>query len=134
MTRHADVSTETHVRKILREHLDRAAQTGNRPGVVALARHFGLTNTTFRRHFPDVAKEISAARTASPSEDRARDTTRYDRLVARNAKLRRTNQELQAHIKLAAAHIQRLALENTRLTEQLEADAKVTRIPRCSPR
>jgi hypothetical protein len=128
MSRHTAVPSEAHVRKVLREQQDRAEQTGTRPSVLALARHFGLSNTTFRRHFPGIASEISAARTAPPLEDQPRGASRYDRLVERNAKLRRANRDLSAHVQLAAAHIQRLALENARLTQQLEAASKVTRI------
>ncbi|WP_394622410.1 hypothetical protein JNUCC0626_49630 (plasmid) [Lentzea sp. JNUCC 0626] len=113
---------------MLREQQDQAEQNGRRPSVLALARHFGLSNTTFRRHFPGIANEISAARTAPPSEDQPHGASRYDRLVERNAKLRRVNRDLSAHVRLAAAHIQRLALENARLTQQLEAASKVTRI------
>ncbi|GAB3943897.1 hypothetical protein GCM10029976_067190 [Kribbella albertanoniae] len=113
---------------MLREQLDRAEQTGGRPSVLALARHFGLSNTTFRRHFPSIASEIGTARTTPPPEDQPRGASRYDRLVERNAKLRRANRDLSDHIKLAAAHIQRLALENARLTQRLEAASKVTRI------
>jgi hypothetical protein len=128
MSRHTAVPPEAHVRKVLREQLDRAAQTGERPSVLALARRFGLSNTTFRRHFPGIANEISSARTAPPPEEHPRGASHYDRLVERNAKLRRANRDLAAHIKLAAAHIQRPALENARLTQQLDAASKVTRI------
>lgn len=128
MSRHTAVPSEAHVRKVLHELQDRAEQNGTRPSVLGLARHFGLSNTTFRRHFPGVARDISAARTAPPSEGQPHGASRYDRLVERNAKLRRANRDLSAHIKLAAAHIQRLALENARLTRQLEAASQVTRI------
>jgi hypothetical protein len=41
-------------------------------------RALGLSNTTFRRHFPDIARDIAeAARTSAPGH--------YDQLVARNA-------------------------------------------------
>ncbi|MFC5855117.1 hypothetical protein ACFPZI_26040 [Streptomyces chlorus] len=39
--------------------LRRTEETGQRPGVLALARQFSMSNTTFRRHFPDITREIA---------------------------------------------------------------------------
>lgn len=52
--------------------------------------------------------------------------SRYDELVARNAKLKRRNRELNDHLTLAAAHIQRITLENQRLRQGLESATGVT--------
>jgi len=97
--------------------------------VLALARHFGLSNTTFRRHYPEIAREIAQARTApTDSPPGSGQPSAFDRLVARNAKLKRTNRLLADQLKLAAAHLQRLAVENDRLRELADDCAGVTRI------
>ena len=36
--------------------------TERRPSVLAVARGLRLSNTAFRRHFPDITQQISAAR------------------------------------------------------------------------
>ncbi|MWA07876.1 hypothetical protein [Streptomyces sp. BA2] len=54
--------TEQQVREALRQQQDRARASGRRPSTLALARHFGLPNTSFRRAFPDIAHEVSRAR------------------------------------------------------------------------
>jgi hypothetical protein len=58
----------------------------------------------------------------------------HDRLVARNAKLRRYNRELTTQLALAAAQIQNLALRNERLKEALEKTSNVTSINSRAPR
>ncbi|MEU9291463.1 hypothetical protein AB0D57_44320 [Streptomyces sp. NPDC048275] len=138
MTRSVDAPSEPRVRAALEELRQRADDHGTRPSVLALARQFGMSNTTFRRHFPDIAQEIGDLRSARklPAEpDRA---TRYDKLVARNAKLKRHNRELTETLELAACHIQRITLENQKLREELEAVTGITRLPpvpsRRSPR
>ena len=52
----------------------------------------------------------------------------HDRLIARNAKLRRRNQELASDLALATAQLQHLALTNKTLREALEAQTKVSHI------
>jgi transposase-like protein len=130
VSRPVDLPSEARARTAMEQLLSKARGTGTQPSVLALARQFGLTNTTFRRHFPELAKEIAAARSTPSGEAPATSpgATRYDRLVARNAKLRRANQGLTDHLKIAAAHIQRLTLENHRLRQELEGAANVTRI------
>ncbi|WP_176742325.1 hypothetical protein [Streptomyces sp. LUP47B] len=51
-----------------------------------------------------------------------------DRLAARNAKLRRRDQELNDQLKLAVAQIQFLALRAAQLEEASEAGTKVAHI------
>ena len=115
--------------KALDKMLKEATNTGTRPSVLALARQFGLANTTFRRHFPEIARQLTDAR-ASPAAHTPgpRPVSRYDTLIARNARLRRANQNLTAQLKLAAAQIQWLALESCRLRQELEGATGVTRI------
>ncbi len=126
---------EPRVRKALDELLGEATETGTVSSVLALARLFGLSNTTFRRHFPDIAQHVSDACRNPPRDTPATSgAARYDRQVAREAKLRRANGSLTDHLKVAAASIHRLSIENHQLREQLEAAFKVTRIDRPSRR
>jgi predicted ArsR family transcriptional regulator len=107
--------------------LAHARSHGQRPSVLAAARQLGLSNTTFRRHFPDIAAEISNARRA-PTEQTT-DSSQpnpHDRLVARNAKLRRDNRQLREHLALAVANIQRLSIETHQLRRHVEAASGVT--------
>lgn len=127
MTRRTDLPSEARVRAALTRLRQTATETGKRPTVLALAREFGLSNTTFRRHFPDIARDIAeAARASAPTA--VTPVSHYDLLVARNAKLKRRNKELTAHLTLAAARIQQVTLDNQRLKQQLEAATGVTRI------
>ncbi|MFI1949469.1 hypothetical protein [Streptomyces virginiae] len=90
------------------------------PGATKL----GLSNTTFRRHFPDLAKEISTIRSnPEPTATEERHPSPYEILAARNAKLRRTNRSLTENLRFAAAQIQHLAVDNARLREGLEASS-----------
>ncbi|MGW6880821.1 hypothetical protein ACWGEU_11255 [Streptomyces goshikiensis] len=122
------IVSEERVRQAMEEMLKRARETGQRPTVLALARQFSLSNTTFRRHFPDIARGISQSRAAPPDEREDARPTAYEKLVARNAKLKRANQNQQALLRLAAAEVQRLALLNADLLEALEEARNVTPI------
>lgn len=108
------------------EVLDTCRETNTAPSVLMLARRLGLTNTTFRRRYPEIAREIADHR-AAPTTLRS-GPTEHDRLIARNAKLRRRNRELNTQLALAAAHIQHLALRNEGLQEALKSAANVTSI------
>ncbi|MFZ3491937.1 hypothetical protein ACODT5_46870 [Streptomyces sp. 5.8] len=126
MTRRVPDLPEALVRKHLQQVLDACGEDNSRPSVLMLARRLGLTNTTFRRRYPEIAREISEHRTA-PAAPRG-GPTEHDRLVARNAKLRRRNRDLTGQLALAAAQVQHLALRNERLKEALEAASRVTNI------
>jgi predicted ArsR family transcriptional regulator len=131
MTRPADIPSDTRARRILDQYLTDCQAAGRRPSVLGLAAQLDLTNTTFRRHFPYLANEISAARTKpTGTTGPNRPPSSHDTLLARNAKLRRANRNLTDHLRLAAAHIQRLTLDNAQLHEALQADSKITRIGR----
>ncbi len=126
MTRNVPDLPEALVRKHLHEVLDACREANKQPSVLMLARRLDLTNTTFRRRYPDIAREIADHR-AAPTAPRSGPTA-HDRLVARNAKLRRHNRELTTQLALAAAQIQNLALRNERLQEALEEAVNVTSI------
>ncbi|WP_405433349.1 hypothetical protein [Streptomyces anulatus] len=132
MTRRVPDLPEALVRKHLQEVLDTCHETNTAPSVLMLARRLDLTNTTFRRRYPEIAREIADHR-AAPTTLRS-GPTEHDRLVARNAKLRRRNRELNTQLALAAAHIQHLALRNERLEEALKSAANVTSINSRPPR
>ncbi|MET8682421.1 hypothetical protein ABZW18_33900 [Streptomyces sp. NPDC004647] len=126
MTRRVPDLPEALVRKHLQEVLDNCRETNTRPSVLMLARRLDLTNTTFRRRYPDIAREISDHRSA-PTAPRS-GPSEHDRLVARNAKLRRRNRDLTTQLALASAQVQHLALRNERLQEALEEATNITSI------
>jgi len=129
MTGPADIPAETQVRRVLDAYLAECHDNGKRPSVLALAGKLGMSNTTFRRHFPQHAKEVSEARSRPEHPDEAdAQPSPYDVLAARNARLRRVNRMLTGNLKLAAAQIQRLGMENARLREALETSSNVSRI------
>jgi hypothetical protein len=129
MSRPADIPAEARVRQVLDQYLSQCHDNGKRPSVLGLAARIGLNNTTLRRHFPQHVKEISQVRSrCEPSADAETPPGRYEALVARNARLRRANQALTGNLKLAAAQIQHLGVENTRLRQALEASSNVSRI------
>ena len=131
MSRPADIPAEARVRRILDQYLTECHDNGKRPSVLALATRLGMTNTTFRRHFPQQAKEISGARSSrEPSVGARTRPSPCEILVARNALLRRANRILTGNLRLAAAQIQRLGMENARLREALEANSNITHIGR----
>ncbi|MGW0885769.1 hypothetical protein [Streptomyces sp. NPDC002671] len=126
MTARVSDLPEALVRKRMAEMIETCRQTNTKPSVLKLAHQLGLSNTTFRRRFPDIVQELGTLR--STPADPADGPTAHDRLVARNAKLRRRNQELTSDLALAVAQLQQLALTNERLREALEAQMKVSHI------
>jgi hypothetical protein len=129
VSRPADIPAEARVRRAMDQHVSECHNKGTRPSVLALAAKFDLSNTTFRRHFPDLAKEISAVRSnPEPHAAVEKRPSPYDILVARNAKLRRANRSLAENLQFAVAQIQRLAVDNARLREALETSSNITRI------
>ncbi|MGK5738902.1 hypothetical protein [Micromonospora sp. URMC 103] len=128
MTRKIDRPTTPQVHQALAEL---AAETaGPPPSVVALARRLGLSNTTFWRYYPDIARDVAAARRAAlASAPHHSEPRQRDQLQAQTAELRRAIQQLTEQLNLAIANIQRLSIENDQLRRQLEAASKVARIP-----
>jgi hypothetical protein len=126
-----DIPAETTARRVMDQYTTECHDNGTRPSVLALAAKLGLSNTTFRRHFPDLAEELSELRSRpGPPAAAQKQPSPYEILAARNAKLRRANRTLTENLRFAVAQIQRLAVDNTRLHEALEASNKVTRIDR----
>jgi AraC-like DNA-binding protein len=103
--------------------------TGKPPAVLALARHLGLANTTFRRHFPDITGELTQQRSPAPAgADPIASASRFEKIQQENTELRRARRELAEHLELAIADIQRLTLDNHQLHQQLHAATKITQI------
>ncbi|MGQ4333335.1 MULTISPECIES: hypothetical protein [Streptomyces] len=115
------------VRKRMEKMLAACHDSNRRPSVLAFARNLGLSNTTFRRRYPDLVQETTARRTA-PSDEQIYEPSALDTLTARNAKLRSRNREFTAALALAAAQIQYVTLENVRFREAPEAQQTVTRL------
>jgi AraC-like DNA-binding protein len=102
--------------------------TGKPPTVLALARHLGLANTTFRRHFPDITTELTQQRSPAPADSDPVAASRFEKIQRENTELRRARRELAEHLELAIANIQRLTLDNHHLRQQLHAATKITQI------
>ncbi|MGY1960771.1 hypothetical protein [Nocardia gipuzkoensis] len=118
--------------EFVRSQLDELRQrTGRTPSILALASRLGLSNTTFRRHFPDLCAELRAG-------DRPRDpisgVDAYDTLRADNQKLTARNRDLASDLELAIAHIQRLTLDNDQLTRELHTARTITDLSSRRPR
>ena len=106
---------------------------GKPPSALALAKHLGLANTTFRRQFPDIAADLRRIRSTEPGREGAQDSSPYQELKQHNAKLRDI-EELTVHLELAVANIQRLSLENHRLRRERDEATHVTPIIRARQR
>jgi AraC-like DNA-binding protein len=102
--------------------------TGKPPTVLALARHLGLANTTFRRRFPDITTELTRQRSPAPADSDPVVASRFEKIQRENTELRRARRELAEHLELAIANIQRLTLDNHHLRQQLHAATKITHI------
>jgi hypothetical protein len=103
------------------------AESGRDPSVLGVARRLGLANTTFRRNFPRECAEL-AVKDTSPQGSHAAGTYRAAKDEA--TRLRQANRELTEQLEFALAAIQRLSIDNARLTEALHQARGVTRLPR----
>jgi transposase-like protein len=129
MTSPPGMPSESQVRQAFTKLAEQARHNGHRPSVLALARQFGLSNTTFHRHYPEIVKELAyIRRTPAIDHTDSPDAAEHTRVVARNAKLRRDNRQLRQHLDLAAANIARLAIDNHQLRQQLEQAHRITNI------
>lgn len=126
MSRAVHLPTEAAVQAARGDVCAEAARQGRRPTVTTLARRVGLTNATFWRHFPQLARDlVDDARHPPKSPPVAGDTvTPADRI----ANLTRENRRLTDNLDLAVANIARLTLENHQLRQAVESATNVTRI------
>jgi DNA-binding transcriptional regulator YhcF (GntR family) len=120
---------EMQVRQAFTKLVDEAHHHGQRPSVLALARQFGLSNTTFRRHYPEIVRELGQIRrTPATALTESSAATEHSNLVARNAELRHAVQELRQDLELAVSNIARLTLDNHHLRTELEQARRITNI------
>ncbi|GAB2994128.1 hypothetical protein GCM10027184_55780 [Saccharothrix stipae] len=124
MSRRVDLPDHDTVRAAMAEVIRTARDDGRKPTVVALAHEIGLNNSTFWRHFPDLASELVAQARDHTIVEQAQ-PGRYDQLAAEHARLKRAHAELQHDHDRAKAVIQRLSLDNHRLRQQIEGAAKI---------
>ena len=129
MSRRIELPSHETAHQALKALVEEAKTNGTSPTVVELARTLGLTNTTFWRHFPDLANEIRVA-ARQPDEDAPSSPARqrFADLERRSAELGRENRQLAEHLDLAVANIQRLTLDNHQLRQALESANKVTKL------
>lgn len=129
MTSLDGLPAEPQVRQAFTRLVDQAHHNGLRPSVLSLARQFGLTNTTFRRHYPEIVRELSQIRrTPAAALTESSAATEHATLVDRNAQLRRSVHELRQDLELAIANIARLTLDNHHMRTELEQARQITNI------
>jgi len=127
MTRRIPLPSESEVRTALAQ-----LSAANDSGIVTardLARQLGLANSTFWRHFSEIAQEVAnenrvafrVAQAAPEHSPRGGDPERA---------LRKENASLRDQIELAVAHIQRLTIDNQTLRDQLEAQTNIVKLPK----
>ncbi|WP_037305711.1 hypothetical protein [Amycolatopsis orientalis] len=122
MSRHIDLpSTE----EVLARLGTLRAEPGTRVSVLALARAVGLSNTTFRRHFPAIVDDLVTGLPTSSTPARPSHTDDRSSEILR---LRREILDLRAQLDVACAQIQHLALVNERLRNELHAALSVHRV------
>lgn len=128
MSRPAEIPAAHAVDRALERYLGECRDNGRRPSVLALAATLGMSNTTFRRHFPVQARKIAGLRRepeTGPRTETDNGPSPFEQLTARNARLRRANRVLTQNLHLAAAQVQRLSLDNARLRGELQGRASV---------
>lgn len=128
MSRRVPLPSDQAVADTLHAVLETAAADGTRPTVVELARRVGLSNSTFWRHYPDVANQLRDTARRSTSRPAGTEASSSQRAQERAATLIRDNEQLREHLELAAATIARLTLDNHQLRQALEAAQAVTGI------
>lgn len=131
MTRRAALPTPDEVHDAITAITE---SLGKPPSTLALAKHLGLANTTFRRQFPDIAADLSRTRSTELGHEDVQHSSPYQVLKQHNAKLRHDIEELTMHLELAVANIQRLTLENHRLRRERDEATRVTPISRARQR
>lgn len=121
MSPRVPLPTDEQIHRALDE-LTAADHAGRPPSVLALATHLGLANTTFWRHFPDIARTTTEARRRRPAQSTSSapepDTNRI-------AELRRANRNLTQQLQVAMASVFQLTTENHQLRTELETATSV---------
>lgn len=127
MTRRVNLPSESEVRAALAQ-----LRAANESGIVTardLARDVGLANSTFWRHFPEIAQEVADERRttlrSAPTSPTGSTTNNTP-----DGALRKENAKLRDQIEVAVAHIQRLTIDNQALRDQLESQTHIVKFPR----
>ena len=117
-----ELPAEQQVREVLAQMRAEAAAGGPTPSVLALARRLGLSNTTFWRHYRDIATGIRHAAHAdtAPADGQSPRPGRSAELAAENARLRLERDRLAGQFEAVLGHLRRLAIDNSRLRRDLE--------------
>lgn len=128
MSRRTELPAEQQVRAVLAQMRAEAAAGGPAPSVLALARRLSLSNTTFWRHYRDIATGIRHAAHADTAlaDGPSRHPTRSAELAAENARLRLERDHLAGQVEAALGHLRRLATDNARLRRDLEEARGIT--------
>lgn len=113
------VKTVLSMREQLTENSSNGAIT-----VKSLAEAVGLTNPTFWRYFREIAEEVSSARRTNLQR-----TVASGKPTTEHSNLRRENDQLRTRLVLAAAQVQLLSVENTRLQALLSSQENVLKFP-----
>lgn len=129
MTARVPLPTETRVQEVIEDLRNR--EPGHPPTAISVAGALGLTNATFWRHFPALAREVADARHEQrgrkrPPTHTPDDSAEDDRATL--ARLRTANANLENQLRTAAEHIQHLTLENRNLRDELELVKGVRRL------
>ncbi len=129
MTAKVTLPIEAQIQVARLEMAADAASAGKRPSVTDLAHRVGLTNATFWRHFPGIAREVAAERRLSPPSGPPGPSERPPDRRHEEARLRCKNRTLTEQLEFAIDNLQRLTLENHRLRRELEQLSNVSRLP-----
>lgn len=127
MTRRVPLPDELEVRATLAQL--RASNESDIVTAKDLSRQLGLANSTFWRHFSEIAQEVAnenrAAFRVAPAA-----LTNAPRASDPDGVLRKENAQLRDQIEVAVALIQRLTIDNRELRDHLESQTNIVKIPR----
>ncbi|MBN8423469.1 hypothetical protein JF531_02940 [Microbacterium esteraromaticum] len=128
MTRRVSLPTSAQVDAAIAAETEHA---GRPPAALAVAARLQMSNATFWRHFPQIAQELADNRRKAVrrAHQQSADAP-SDSLAAANARLRTENAHLRDEMKVAAAEVQRLTLENHNLQTEHEHNARITPLQR----
>jgi AcrR family transcriptional regulator len=123
---HAELPTDVQVRAAIAQLLaDSAAGTATATAT-ALAGRVGVSRPALYRHYRPLVDELLAGAAQQPR--RAKRPRPGRDLEADLARVRRANEDLRRHVALYEEVIRQLTVDNTRLRQELEQHAGITRL------
>ena len=128
MTRRVTLPSEA---TILAAVLELTQESAKGPTVSSVAAKVGLTNPTFWRHFPEIARDIVSERRHKGG---TKEATNDDLRTRKDAPARAETAALRSQLEIAVAHIQRLSIENAELRIALNEASKIYPLSRPSIR